>query len=370
MDYYISDFNVLNPDAIALEDSIMVKDSLTTAGSKILENFIAPFNATVVDRLQNSNKDISGKTRMKEFGISGIMENNQNSLSGSAEALNGNAVSCCLCNDLFGQYRREAAENNLCYIHPTYGTVSRYGLIPLAPSMDQIGVLCKDISQGFSVLSVIAGNDPKDGAMFPERNYTYTNTLKKIKIGIPSNIVNQTDIKTRAAINDFSKKFVNTEFNFDFFDVCKQTMYILSCAEISNNISRYDGIKFGYRSPDFIDLENLYIKTRTEALGIETKLAAIMGSMVLSAGQYQPYYEKAMKIRRLIKEALRFDSYDAIILPASMGSNLYENLSLYAIAVLAGLPSVSLSYNGCGIQLIANVKNENALLTAWEVVQQ
>ena len=370
MDYYVTDFNVSNPDAVALEDSIMKKDSLTTAGSKILGNFTAPFDASVVERLKKSNIDISGKTCMKEFGISGILDDTQNDLSAAVQAVISSNVSCCLCNDLFGQYRREAAQNDLCYIHPTYGTVSRYGLIPLASSMDQIGVLCRDLSRGFSILSVIAGADQKDGAMFPEENYSYKNTKKDIKVGIPSNIVKLADANTQTAIVDFSKKFTSVDCNFDLFDICKQTMYILSCAEISNNINRYDGIKFGYRSANYSSLEDLYIKTRTEAFEVETKLAAIMGCMVLSAEQYQPYYEKAMKIRRLIKEALCFSQYDVLILPASIGNNSYTNLSLYAIATLAGLPSISFTYNGCGIQLISGVKNENALLTAWEVSKQ
>lgn len=370
MDFYITNFETSQSKAVALEDSIMTKGNLTTAGSRMLENFVSPFNATVVERLRDAGFAISGKTRMTEFGITSIAPDKApKKISGATQAVLGNAVPFCLCNDLFGQYRREAAENGLCYIHPTYGTVSRYGLIPLASSMDQIGVLCKTPEEGFSLLSTIAGRDTNDGAMFPEKQYDYKKDGKKLTLCVPSHIVNQTDERTRDGIRMLSEKFAVVDGTLEYFDVYKQAMYVLSSAEISNNINRYDGIKFGYRSPSFKNLEDLYTKTRTEAFGLETKLAAIMGAMVLSREQYVPYYEKAMKIRRLIKQSLQFDKYDVIILPLSTQSNSYENLSLYAVATLAGLPSISFSYNGCGIMLIANVKNENALFSAWEVTR-
>lgn len=369
MDYYITDFKQSASAAVALEDSIMKKGSPTTAGSKMLSNFVAPFDAEVVARLRNAEIAIAGKTQMSEFGIGGVFTAGAGTLSGAAQALLGGNVSSCLCNDLFGQYRREAAENDLCYIHPTYGTVSRYGLIPLASSMDQIGVMCKDLSAGFALLSAIAGHDAKDGAMFPDENYRYEKTDKTLTIGLPAHIIEQADEDTQNAIRAFADHFTVTDAPLDYFDVYKQVMYVLSCAEISNNISRYDGIKFGYRSADSGTLENLYTNTRTEAFEPETKLAAIMGAAVLSAEHYVRYYNKAMKLRRLIKESLRFDRCDLIALPASFGGRHYDNLSLYAAATLAGLPSVSFSYQGCGIQLIANVKNEAALLTAWEVTR-
>ena len=288
-------------------------------------------------------------------------------LSGSVQAVMSHGVPYCLCNDVFGMYRRQAADNGLCYIHPTYGTVSRYGLIPLASSMDQIGVLCKNMADGFSLLSVMAGHDPNDGAMFPEKNYHYQRAEKDMILCVPSAMDNLTDERTRNAIRDFAKRFAVIDDSLEYFDVYQQTMTILSCAEISNNISRYDGVKFGYRSPNSSNLESLYTKTRTEAFGLETKLAAIMGAMVLSHEHYMAYYEKAMKIRRLIKQSLRFDKYDVIALP--IGGHGVTALPVTTLPLLAGLPSVSFSYQGCGIQLTANVKNENALLTVYEVSQ-
>ncbi len=369
MDYYVTNFNTSEPDSVALEDSIMKKSSLTTAGSKMLHNFISPLNASVVDRLQNAGKHISGKTCMKEFGII-HMEDRNDGFSGSFKAVNSGNVSCCLCNDLFGTYRQEAAENSLCYIRPTYGTVSRYGLIPLASSMDQIGVLCRDLKEGFSILSIIAGHDPRDGAMFPDSSYTYKNADRPVTVCTPLKIIKRADSQTQEAIRDFASHFTVVDYPLDYFDVYKQTMYVLASAEISHNINRYDGIKFGYRSPNFNNLESLYQKTRTEAFGEDVKLTAIMGAMVLSSEHYSLYYEKAMKMRRLIKEAVQFEKYDVIVLPASIGTNPYENLSLYALTALAGFPSISFSYNGRGIQLISGTKNEDALLAAWEMVQK
>ena len=366
MDYYVTDYNISRSDAVALEDGIMRKGSPATAGSKILENFISPFDATVVTRLLDNKTSIAGKTKMSEFGLDRISADRPGNVSASIKAVADNVVSFSLCNDVFGESRRQAAANGVFYIHPTYGTVSRYGLIPLASSMDQIGVACKSLADGFKLLSVIAGNDPNDGAMFPEKSYSYAGLNKKITLGVPLSVVKQADENTQKSISAFTEKFNSVNIELGYFDVYKQTMYILACAEFSNNITRYDGIKFGYRTSSYKGLNDLYVNTRTEAFGLETKLAAVMGSMVLSQDQYVPYYEKAMKVRRLIKEALRFGDYDVIVLPTVISENPYDNLSLFSLAPLAGLPSISFSYNGCGVQLIANVKNENALITAWE----
>jgi aspartyl-tRNA(Asn)/glutamyl-tRNA(Gln) amidotransferase subunit A len=205
--------------------------------------------------------------------------------------------------------------------------------------------------------------------MFPEKNYSYAGANKKITAGVPQNLVKLADENTQKNIRDFAGKLNTADIELDYFDICAQTMRILAFAEISNNISRYDGIKFGRRASGFRNLGDLYVNTRTEAFGLETKLAAVMGSMVLSRDHYAPYYEKAMKTRRLIKQSPKFDAYDVIVLPTAINGSPYDNLSLFAIAPLAGLPSISFSWNGCGIQLIANVKDENALITAWEAAQ-
>ena len=298
---------------VYLGDSIMQKGVPATAGSKMLENFIAPFDATVVTRLQENGVPLSGRVALPEFGW------------GSPGPLPDDAV--ILCNDVFGGARAQAAAQGLCYIRPTYGTVSRYGLIQTVSSMDQIGAVCKDPAEGLGILAAIAGNDEKDGAMFPERRYTYAkpDALPGITKEEPA-----------------------------YADLYRQVFFILACAELCGNISRYDGIKYGYRALEYKGLDELYTKTRTEAFTLEIKGAAVMGCMFLSQDYYSKYYEKAMKIRRLIKESLRFDEYDVLRLPADS-----------PLPQLAGLPSLTFG----DAQLVANVKNEGALLAAWEAAQ-
>jgi aspartyl-tRNA(Asn)/glutamyl-tRNA(Gln) amidotransferase subunit A len=364
---FIEDYNVSGADTVALEDSIMQKGKQVTAGSKILDNFVSPFNATVVDRLLDGGFKISGRTVMDEFGLLKLSHDDNNTPSGAVRAVSEGISAYALCNDLFGRYREEAPQYDCCYIHPTYGTVSRYGLIPLASSLDQIGIVCRDLSQGFGLLSHLAGKDPKDGAMFPDSKYCYGKTDEKITLGIPRSVIEKADADTRESIMDFINKFSSTDIDLEYFDLYSQVMYILSSAEISNNLSRYDGIKFGYRASGYTDIDDLYTKTRSEGFGLDAKLTAIMGAVVLSKDHYGPYYEKAMKIRRLIKESINFDTYDVIVLPCKISDDPYENLALYSLAPLAGLPSVSFSYKGYGIQLVAGVKKENLLLSTWEV---
>ena len=364
--YFTEDYGVRGHNAVALEDSIMQKGKQVTANSKILEGFVSPFNATVAERLINAQFTVAGKTSMNEFGIPSLL-NGQTEVLGAVKAVSDGAVDYALCNDIFGQYRKQAAENSCCYIHPTYGTVSRFGIIPLACSMDRIGVVCKSISDGFNLLSKIAGNDCRDGAMYPEKTYKYEISDKRIRIGIPKAVTEKDELFDENVTKTLGECFQTVNMELENFDVYKQVMYILSCAEISNNISRYDGVKFGYRTPAYRGVNELYINTRSEGFGTDVKLTALMGAMVLSQENYVPYYEKAMKVRRLIKNSLRFDNYDVIVLPCSIGNDPYENLSLYALSALVGLPSVTFKHNGHNIQLVGNVKREDLLLTAWEV---
>ena len=299
---------------IYIDDSIMQKGIPATAGSKILENFIAPFDATVITRL----KDTTQRIKLSEFGL------------GDPGKLPCSSGEPLLCNDVFGFVRARAAEQNLCCIRPSYGTVSRFGLIPTASSMDQIGIVCKNPSEGFSLLEAIAGHDENDGAMFPVKNYSYNCEKKNLR----KRILQASEL---------------------YSDLHSQILQILGFAEISSNLSRYDGIKFGYRAPNYKNLEDLYLKTRTEAFGREAKLAVLMGCMLLSQDYYEKYYEKSMKIRRLIKESLLFDTYDLIELPVES-----------PLAVLTGLPSLSFISNGKPVQLMADAKKESFLRAAWE----
>ncbi|HCC35470.1 MAG TPA: hypothetical protein DEQ02_07495 [Ruminococcaceae bacterium] len=292
---------------VYLDDSIMIKGKPASAGSKMLENFIAPFDATAAVRIKENAETV----RLGEFGLK------------APKMLPDGPL---LCNDVFGHVRAAATKQGLYYIRPTYGTVSRYGLIPAVCSMDQIGVVCKDPYEGFELLSKIAGHDEKDGAMFPEKHYSYVKSDKSPVL--------------------FKEALPYSELYGSVFE-------ILACAELSGNLSRYDGIKFGYRAENFKGLDELYIKTRTGGFGNEVKFALTAGCLALSQDYYTALYEKAMKLRRLIKESLRFDQYDVLVLPVES-----------PLAVLAGLPSLSFGE----VQLAAQVKNEGALLAALEVI--
>jgi len=314
----------------------MKKGRPATAGSKMLENFISPFDATVITRLAQSDPDEKTESvKLAEFGLADPGE------------IPGTPL---LCNDVFGHVRRRAVQQGLFYIRPTYGTVSRFGLIPVASSMDQIGAVCKTAREGFALLSSFAGFDENDGAMFPEKNYSYKADSNEIKWGVLP------DDKT-AGVLTTAVKTKTANIGKNILQACESIMLILGYAEISGNISRYDGIKFGYRTSNYANLEELYTKTRTEGFGPEAKLAAITGCMALSKNYYGIYYDKAMRIRRLIKDSLKFDEYDVLVLPIES-----------PIAILAGLPSLSFEYRGTAIQLAAGVKKENTLLRALEIL--
>jgi len=378
MDYFITNYGLECPAGArraVLEDSIMQKGRPVTAGSKILENFISPLDATVVTLLEAAGITILGKTKMDEFGIAGLFadleatDKNESTefISGAVSAVADGAADFALCNDYTGAVRAVAAARGLCYIHPSYGTVSRYGLIHAVSSMDQIGIVCKTPADGFQVLSVIAGTDSKDGAMYqdPAPQAESVRNTNSIRIGVPRNVFARIAELESAVFNAKNTELV--EFELKYFDAYAQVMRILCSAEISSNITRYDGIKFGYRSDGFRDLHGLYTQSRTQALGPHAKLAAIFGSMVLSQGYYDEYYDKAMRIRRLIKESLEFDKYDAIVLPASSSSPDYR-LALHALPQLCGLPAATIPSPGGGITLIAEARNERGLAAILEAL--
>ena len=385
MDHFITDYNIDLPagaEGAALEDSIMHKGRPATAGSKMLENFVSPLDATVVRRLEEAGIEILGKTKMDEFGIAGLFEDSPQAVPGAVSAVAEGVVSFALCNDYTGAIGQRAAESGLYYIHPTYGTVSRYGLIPSVVSMDQIGIVCRRPGDGFRVLSIIAGQDPKDGAMLVREARKHRgqgsgargqgageNNAEcrmqnaeigdgKLTIGVPQNIFQKIpgEASSVGLIGDFDTAY----FDLEYFDVYAQVMQILCCAEISGNIARYDGIKFGYRTESFANLNELYTKSRTEGFGQDTKLAAMIGAMALSQENYLRYYDKAMRIRRLIKESLEFGKYDIILLSPLDKAEEWR-LELHALPRLCGLPAVTMPFGNGWISLVADVGCENAL---------
>jgi len=319
---------------VAIEDCIMQKGEIVTAGSKILSGFVGSFDAAVVEKMKAAGISLVGVVPMDEFGLE---SDDGNSKSGAVAAVADGTADCVLCNDVWGAVSRAAAESGLCYIRPTYGTVSRYGLIQIVSSMDQIGIVCKNPTDGYKLLEVIAGNDSRDGAMLADSFAAESGEVRLAACGV--------DLPSAK------------EIKFACEEQSETVRQVLGYAELCNNTNRYDGIKFGYRTANYVGINDVYVNTRSEAFTKETKLAVIMGGMVLSQGNYEQYYEKAMKIRRVIKESVDFNGYDVLALTAG-----------HALPVLTGLPSLTASIGGRGVQLVANVKKENALLGAWEVL--
>ena len=355
---------------IILEECIMQQGAEATAGSAILGGFVSPIEAAVLKKLPVGEYEIIGRAAGDEFGVAPLIFNGSEEPAGPvvpvgpvAAVVKGDA-DFALANDVFGVYRRQAAEHGCHYIHPTYGTVSRYGLIPSAQSSDRIGIVSKNLDDGFALLKLIAGNDPEDGAMFPDKQYEYTRVDKKPKLGVPRKIIESAGCETARAIMDFVKNFDSVDMELKYFDAYGPVRYVLALAEISSNITRYDGVKFGLRAGGYDGVDGLYVKTRSEGFGIGAKTAAVLGTMALTKEYYDAYYLKAMKLRRLICDSVRFDDYDAILLPCAIDGGPYGNLPVHALADLAGLPSVSFSHGGAALQLVAGVKRENILYAA------
>ena len=406
MDYFITKYDagqVPDSECAVLEDTIMHKGHPVTAGSRMLEEFVSPFDATVVTRLEAADVAILGKSRMDEFGAAGLFLDWSQAVDGAVSAVSDGAALFALCNDYTGAIRRQAVARGVCYIHPTYGTVSRYGLIPAVPSMDQIGVICKNPTEGFRVLSIMAGHDPKDGAMFPdeysaepgekreEKSWYAQSTARneaeasaksgelreqlsrasvnesaedvKLRIGVPVNVLS--GVEDVSAVEGFVKSFETKAFTLKYFDMFSLVMQVLCCAELSSSICRYDGVKFGFRAGDYKNLNELYTKSRTQAFSTEVKFAAIVGAMALSHENYNRYYDKAMRIRRLILESLRYDNYDAIVMPAPTTDS---GIAYHALPQLCGLPAVTFPFNGGGVTLIAGARREKMLIKALKAV--
>ncbi|MCL2508115.1 MAG: amidase family protein [Oscillospiraceae bacterium] len=340
-----------------MQDCIMAAGEICTAGSKMLRGFRAPFSAAVFERCESAGMEFAGLIPSDEFGIDGLFDQSD-AVDASVTAVLEDKCDAVLCNDVFGKLRRQAASNGLIYIRPVYGTVSRFGLIPAVSSMDQVGVLCRSLEDGLAVLSAISGHDSRDGTSLPQEAYSYNaDNTRAVTVGLadhPAVTINQTDhIKT-----------ANAELKY--FGVMPQVLYILGAAEISNNTTRYDGVKFGFRAEDARGLEDVYLRSRSEGFGQDAKLASVVGCMVLSKEHYEPLYHKSMQIRRLIKEYYDglLEKFDVIALPANLGGNdKYAQSALYALPLLCGYASVALPHNDSGVQFICKRGNENAMFS-------
>ncbi len=394
---------------IAVKDVMCTKGLLTTCSSKMLGNFVPVYSAEAVLNLEKAGAVIVGKTNMDEFAMGsttetsafGITKNPYNtghvpggSSGGSAAAVAAREVTIALGSDTGGSIRQPSSYCGITGMKPTYGTVSRYGLIAYASSLDQIGPMAKDVTDCATLLECIASYDPKDSTSVKRDDYDFTSALvddvKGMRIGIPKDYIGEgldpevRDAILAAADTLKSKGAIVEEFDLDLVKYAIPTYYVIACAEASSNLARFDGVKYGYRAPEFEGLHDMYKKTRSEGFGEEVKRRIMLGSFVLSSGYYDAYYVKALKVKALIKQAFdkAFEKYDCILGPASpttapeIGKSLSDPLKMYlsdiyTISVnLAGLPGICLPCGTdskglpIGLQLIGDAFKEKNIIRA------
>ncbi len=392
---------------MSVKDNICTKGINTTCASKILKDFVPPYNATVVDMLNADDAVLVGKTNLDEFAMGGSTENSAfkitknpwdtsrvpgGSSGGSAVSVASGQVFYSLGSDTGGSVRQPASFNGIVGLKPTYGRVSRYGLVAFASSLDQIGIFARDTEDCAMVLSHIAGKDKMDGTSVDAPVADYAAEVQKdakgMKVAVPKELLGEgIDPVIRQSIIDSVQKLEQAGIQWEEISMPHlthnvETYYIIAPSEASSNLARYDGIKYGYRTGDFETLEQLYKKTRSEGFGPEVKRRIMMGTYTLSAGYYDAYYKKALQVRTLIKNDFMdaFSKYDAIITPTvpntafKIGEKVNDPLSMYiedlcTIPVnMAGLPAVSipcgLDANGMpiGMQIIGKHFDEAKIL--------
>lgn len=393
----------------AIKDNMCTKDMRTTCSSKILENFVPTYTAEAVLNLEKAGAVILGKTNMDEFAMGsttetsyyGVTRNPWNtehvpggSSGGSCAAVAANECFYALGSDTGGSIRQPSSFCGVTGIKPTYGTVSRYGLIAYGSSLDQIGPVAKDVSDCAAILEAISSHDLKDSTSMARTDCDFTSALKDdvkgMKIGIPSSYFGEgLDEEVRAAILKAAdilkeKGAIVETFDLGLVDYAIPAYYVIASAESSSNLSRFDGIKYGYRTKEYEGLHNMYKKTRSEGFGPEVKRRIMLGSFVLSSGYYDAYYLKALRTKALIRKEFdkAFAKYDLILAPASpdtapkLGASLSDPLKMYlgdiyTISVnLAGLPGMTVPCGmdskglPIGMQLIGDCFKEKNIIRA------
>lgn len=370
---------------IAVDDTILVKGAQSTAGSRIMEGFKPLFSAEAVCRLEDKGYVIAGKTQVGEFGLDLVGEfsyysEKEEDLKGAAAKLvSTGAVQAALGVDMNGATRRSAALSGVDFLKPTYGTVSRYGIISCAASGEQMGVYAKDVDGVKEVMDIIAGYDEKDGTCL-NKDYEYCTDLAVAgkKVGIVKELMEKADSETRQRVEAFAAKLrkngvVVEEISCDFFDVANTTWQILMTAETCNNVSRYDGVKFGHRAAEYKNIDELYVNTRTEGFNFLTKATILYGSDVLSKNRYDDCYGKSLKVRRVVAEKFEelMKSYDAVLTPVCSKTaykaydiseafeTVFKESVFTAVANLIGTPAL---VSG-GVQLMGKHFSENVLLS-------
>lgn len=402
---------------IAVKDNICTKDLRTTCASKMLENFVPAYDATVIERLQDAGIIVLGKTNMDEFAMGSTTETSAFQLTrnpwntahvpggssgGSCAAVAAGEVPLALGSDTGGSVRQPAAFCGVVGLKPTYGRVSRYGLVAYASSMDQIGPIGRTVADCKALYECIAGADEKDATAARreiQKSVGYENSaeeriaqLKGMRFAVPKEYLGEgTDREVRDAVRSAAELLsrhgaVVEEISLPVTEYAVAAYYIIACAEASSNLSRFDGVKYGYRTGEAEKLHDLYVKSRSEGFGEEVKRRILLGSFALSEGYYDAYYLKALKVKRLIREAFDkvFASYDCILTPTApttapkFGTSLTDPLLMYlqdadTVAVnLAGLPAISVPCGvdeaglPIGLQFIGNAFCEETLFAAAE----
>ena len=399
---------------VAIKDNMCTKGTRTTCSSKILENFVPTFTSEAVLNLEKAGAVIIGKTNMDEFAMGsttetsyyGVTRNPWNlehvpggSSGGSCAAVAAGECAYALGSDTGGSIRQPSSFCGVTGIKPTYGTVSRYGLIAYGSSLDQIGPIAKDVTDCAAILETIASHDVKDSTSV-EREYDFTSALvddvKGMKIGIPRDYFGDglsADVKEQIlnAVKVLEEKgAVVEEFDLSLVKYAIPAYYIIADAEASSNLARFDGVKYGYRTEEYEGLHNMYKKTRSEGFGAEVKRRIMLGSFVLSSGYYDAYYLKALRTKALIKQAFdkAFAKYDMIVAPAApttapeLGKSLSDPMKMYlsdiyTISVnLAGLPGISIPVGKdskglpVGMQLIGDCFQEKKIIQAAYTFEQ
>lgn len=400
---------------VAIKDNMCTKGLLTTCSSKILYNFVPTYTAEAILNLEKAGAVILGKTNMDEFAMGsttetsayGVTKNPWNtghvpggSSGGSCAAVAAEECSYALGSDTGGSIRQPSSFCGVTGIKPTYGTVSRYGLIAYGSSLDQIGPIAKDVTDCATILEAIASHDVKDSTSVQREDYDFTAALvddvRGMKIGIPRDYFGDgLDPEVKAAVLGAAKKLeekgaIVEEFDLSLVEYAIPAYYVIACAEASSNLARFDGVKYGYRTEQYDGLHNMYKKTRSEGFGAEAKRRIMLGSFVLSSGYYDAYYLKALRTKALIKQAFdkAFEKYDVILGPAApttapkLGESLSDPLKMYlgdiyTISVnLAGLPGITLpcgtdqSGLPIGLQLIGDCFAEKKIIRAAYAYEQ
>ena len=409
------DYSSFKGIPIGIKDNINITGVKTTCASRMLENFVSPYDATVIEKLKDEGIINLGKLNMDEFAMGGSTEYSYfkktsnpwdlnrvpgGSSGGSAAAVAAGMAPWALGSDTGGSIRQPSSFCGVVGMKPTYGLISRYGLVAFASSLDQIGPITKDVRDNAMLLNIIAGHDEKDTTSenIEKKDYVKAlkNDVKGLKIGVPKEFYGE-------GINPEVKKALETaiakykelgaeveEFSMDVAKYALATYYIIACAEASSNLGRFDGIRYGYRTKEFSNLKDIYKNSRSEGFGAEVKRRIILGTYVLSSGYYDAYYKKAQQVRTLVKNELSkaFEKYDVIVTPTAptvafnIGEKSNNPLEMYLADIctvpinIAGVPAISVpcgvDSNGMpiGMQIIGKHFAEETILNAAYTYEQ